>query len=191
MPLSLIFARHGETEWNVAGRLQGQTDIPLNPKGRDQADAVGRALKDLPGVAGRSFVASPLSRATETMRRIRVAMGLDPDAFSTDPRLAELSFGRWEGATFRELREREPGEMRRRERDRWGHRPPGGESYEDVSARVAGFIGELGGPAVVVSHGGVARTVLAMAGEDRAKLPQLRIQQGRAMLFEDGGWRWL
>lgn len=191
VPAPLIFVRHGETDWNVAGRLQGRTDIPLNARGRDQAEAVGRALKDLPGVAGRVFVASPLSRASDTMRRMRAAMGLDPEGFATDERLSEMSFGRWEGSTFREIREREPGVMKAREADRWTHRPPGGESYVDVSERVAAALAGFDRPAVVVSHGGVARAVLALAGVERGKLPELRIQQGRALLVEGGGWRWI
>lgn len=190
-PAPLIFVRHGETDWNVAGRLQGRTDIPLNARGRDQADAVGRALRDFPGVADRVFVASPLSRASDTMRRMRAAMGLDPDGFETDERLSEMSFGRWEGSTFREIREREPGAMKAREADRWDHRPPDGESYADVSARVEAALAALDRPAVVVSHGGVARAVLALAGVERDRLPELRIQQGRALVIENGGWRWI
>ena len=70
----LIFVRHGETDWNVGGRLQGQTDIPLNPKGRDQADAVGRSLaKTHPDLSGHAFIASPLGRSAETMRRATTA----------------------------------------------------------------------------------------------------------------------
>lgn len=187
----LVFVRHGETDWNVSGRLQGRTDTPLNARGRDQADAVGRALKGFPGLAERVFIASPLSRATETMRRMRAALGLDPEAFTTDERLAEMSFGRWEGLTFREIREREPGLMKARDADRWGHVPPGGESYVDVAARLGALIAGLDRPAVLVSHGGVARAALALAGIDREMLPEIRIQQGRALVIRKGEWRWV
>ena len=191
-PPPIIFVRHGETDWNVANRLQGQTDVPLNARGRDQADAVGRTLAAIPGVAERAFVASPLGRATETMRRLRAAMGLDPETFSTDDRLKELKFGRWEGLTFAAIRACEPGVMKARDADRWGHTPPGGESYEDVSRRVSAVLAELTGPTVIVSHGGVARAVLALiGGVDKAMLPKLHIQQGRSIAFEDGGWRWM
>lgn len=189
----LIFVRHGETDWNVAGRLQGQTDTPLNPKGRDQADAVGRTLAGaFPDLSGHVFVASPLERASETMRRVRRGLGLDPEAFAVDDRLKEMTFGRWEGSTFADIRIREPAVMKARDADRWGHRPPGGESYQDVADRFAEFLAGLEGPAVVVSHGGVARVALALiGGGDRKKLPHLHVQQGRAMLIENGGWRWV
>lgn len=188
----IVLVRHGETDWNVAGRLQGQTDIPLNPKGRDQADAVGRALAQSGlDLSGHAFIASPLVRATETMRRMRAAMELDPKAFSTDGRLKEMAFGRWEGSTFADIRRYEPLVMKARDADRWGHRPPGGESYDDVADRLALLFAELTGPAVLVSHGGVARAALALiGGGDREKLPHMHVQQGRAMVIEDGGWRW-
>jgi broad specificity phosphatase PhoE len=187
----LVFVRHGETDWNVGGRLQGQTDIPLNARGRDQAAAVGRALAAVPGLPEMRFLSSPLLRARETMRRMRAALGLDPEDHGIDGRLAEMSFGRWEGSTFAEIRAREPAEMKARDAARWSHRPPGGESYEDLSARVGAAIGELSGPTVLVSHGGVARVVLAsFGGAERDRLPELHIRQGRALIIEDGAWRW-
>lgn len=186
----IVFVRHGETDWNVSGRLQGQTDIPLNARGRDQADAVGRALAGS-ALKDHRFLASPLGRATETMRRMRAAMGLPADAFAADDRLKEMTFGRWEGLTFAEIRMREPAVMKARDADRWSHVPPGGESYDHVAARVGALVAELDGPTVLVSHGGVARALLAtIGGFDRAKLPELHIRQGRAILIENGAWRW-
>ncbi|GLK79838.1 histidine phosphatase family protein [Methylopila turkensis] len=193
MTPDVVFVRHGETDWNASGRLQGQTDIPLNARGRDQADAVGRALGPaLPDAAGRVFVASPLSRATETMRRMRAAMGLDADGFTTDARLKELSFGRWEGSTLAEARLRDPKAMRARDADRWSFRPEEGESYADLEARVGEAVAALPGPAVIVAHGGVARVLLAtLGGVARDKVSDIAIRQGRALVFGTGGWRWI
>ena len=191
MTHAIVFVRHGETDWNVAGRLQGQTDIPLNARGRDQAASVGRALGKL-DLSGHVFIASPLSRAAETMRLMRAAMGLDRDAFGFDDRLKEMGFGRWEGLTFPEARKRDPEGMAAREADRWSFRPPDGESYDDVTARLSALVGELDRPAVLVSHGGVARALLALVADgDRAALAEMRIQQGRAIFVENGGWRWM
>src|SRR5579871_4261566 len=94
-PHRILFVRHGETSWNVEGRLQGQHDIPLNPRGREQARAVGRSLRARIGAeldrleASDAFVASPLSRARQTMELMRAAMGLDPVRYRTDPVLME------------------------------------------------------------------------------------------------------
>ena len=97
--------RHGQTAWNAEGRLQGQKDIPLNDTGRAQAAGNGRALKAIlrDTVSDFDFVASPLGRTRETMELLRGAMGLDPSAYRTDPRLVEVSFGDWEGHTLPEL----------------------------------------------------------------------------------------
>jgi broad specificity phosphatase PhoE len=99
----LIFIRHGETDWNVEGRLQGQHDIPLNGRGRDQAASAGREARKYiarEGLTDLRYVASPLTRTRDTMELARGAMGLDPKDYALDPRLMELSFGRWEGLMF-------------------------------------------------------------------------------------------
>ncbi|RYE68854.1 MAG: histidine phosphatase family protein, partial [Rhizobiaceae bacterium] len=117
----LYVIRHGQTDWNAEGRLQGQKDIPLNDTGRLQATGNGEALKELLGddVADFDFVASPLSRTRETMERLRTAMGLDPLAYRTDDRLVEVSFGDWEGQTLAEVKKLEPELLKERKRQKW------------------------------------------------------------------------
>ena len=84
--LKLYFVRHGETDWNAERRYQGQTDIPLNARGRDQSRRNGDALRAfLPAITQADFVASPLVRTRETMELLRTSLGLDP-ARSTGPR---------------------------------------------------------------------------------------------------------
>ena len=113
-PHRLIFVRHGETAYNAENRLQGQLDIPLNPRGREQARAVGGTLRSLVGSeidqleADQAFFASPLERARETMEIARDAMGLPPSRYRLDPVLKEISFGAWEGLTWREIEARDP-----------------------------------------------------------------------------------
>src|SRR3954467_9617257 len=94
MPMPTIyFVRHGETDWNVEGRLQGQRDIPLNDLGRVQAEEAGRRLKALVGrVEDLDYVASPMSRTRETMELMRATLGLHPTAYRLDERLVELTF---------------------------------------------------------------------------------------------------
>src|SRR3984957_8827833 len=108
----LIFMRHGETAYNAENRLQGQLDIPLNARGRDQARAVGQALRARFGAeierleSAETFVASPLVRARETMEIARDTMGLPPGRYRLEATLKELSFGAWEGLTWPEIEAR-------------------------------------------------------------------------------------
>ena len=111
-PYRLIFLRHGETAYNAENRLQGQRDIPLNARGREQARSVGRTLAARIGAeieqleAAGAFIASPLVRARQTMEIARQAMGLPPGAYRLDAALKELSFGDWEGLTWPEVEAR-------------------------------------------------------------------------------------
>ena len=97
----LILARHGETEYNRLGRLQGQTDIDLNEAGRAQARALARTVAALPDEQRpTALYASPLRRALETAQAVGEALGLE---VSTDKRLLERGFGIWEGLTGEEI----------------------------------------------------------------------------------------
>jgi probable phosphoglycerate mutase len=189
----LCIVRHGETDWNVEGRLQGQRDIDLNGRGRDQAASVGHILKrDVPDVLNFDFVSSPLQRAQDTMQLMRTSMGLDPKAYRLDDRLKELTFGSWEGLTWREMTERDPAGCAAREADKWGYCPPGGESYAMLTTRIAGWLLDVTQPTLAVTHGGVARVLLGLiAGVSQKELPLRDITQGRALLFEDGKARWI
>ena len=194
----LIFLRHGETDWNAAGRLQGQRDIALNAKGRAQADAVAKVCATmLPSDNARlppqlGMVASPLQRACATMAIVRVGLGLPQTPFATDDRLKEISFGAWEGMTWAEITHHYPGDAAARERDRWGYAPPGGESYVEVAARVRTWLETLDGDTLVVAHGGIGRVLLYhLAGFDPEAASGADMYQGRALDFQSGSGTWL
>ena len=165
MPV-LYLVRHGETDFNVAHRLQGRYETSLNARGRQQARESAAILLSLvtrdrrqPG--DYAYVSSPLHRARETTEILRAALGLDPNAYDIDARLAEISYGAWEGFTLPEIQAREPDVLQRRERDKWDFTPPGGESYRDVAKRVAEWYATVTRDTVVVAHGGVARVLMA------------------------------
>jgi probable phosphoglycerate mutase len=183
---TIVFLRHGETDWNVEGRLQGQRDVPLNQKGRGQARRNGEVLSAaVPDAPAFDYVASPLSRARETMEIARGAMGLDPKLYRTDERLREVTFGRWEGFTTAEIRAREPRELALREADKWGVSPPGGESYELLAARVRPWLVEITRPTVVVAHGGIGRVLwIELAGMDPSAAVAIAIPHDRVFVWE-------
>ncbi|MGQ3674162.1 histidine phosphatase family protein [Xanthobacter sp. TB0139] len=188
----LFFVRHGETDWNVAGRLQGRRDVPLNALGRVQAGRIGRLLPRLTGEAPErlQFVSSPMARTLETMRIMRTTLDLPVNEFATDIRLAELSFGDWEGKTWPQLRRSEFEGVRRRDEDPWNYAPPNGESYQALSERLARAISDIEGDAVVVTHGGVIRTALhVMAGMPIAEATGLPVRQGAVYVVQGGSFQ--
>ena len=186
----LYFVRHGETDWNRERRLQGQHDIPLNALGRIQASRCGEVLRGLldGSAADYDYVASPLSRARETMELMRAEMGLAPQAYRTDARLMEMSFGRWEGFTFAELQAREAASLAERERNKWDFVLPGGESYAQLELRVRGWYESVARPTVVAAHGGVCRALISyfgLAGHEEASIGN--IGQGCVYVFDGKG----
>ncbi len=197
-PYRIVFVRHGETSDNAAGRLQGQRDIPLNGRGREQACAVGRALRDaLPDELTRldaagAFYSSPLVRTRETMELARAAMGLAPERYQLSPTLMELTFGDWEGLTWREVEARDAEGAKAREADKWNFAPPRGESYAMLVERLEPWLAARDGDCFVASHGGVARAFMVLlAGVPAAEAENTEIWQGRALIFERGGCRWV
>jgi probable phosphoglycerate mutase len=189
-PPTIYYIRHGETDWNVAGRLQGRRDIALNARGRAQAAHCGEVLRDLFGRDKRKpetldYVSSPLKRASETMEAVRAALGLPAQGYRSDERLAEIAFGAWEGFTIAQLHERDPARIAQREHDKWHFVPPGGESYEMVAARMRAWYAGLARDTVVTAHGGTARGLIADLGIAKpAAAPLLDIEQGMVYVFE-------
>jgi broad specificity phosphatase PhoE len=165
----LYYVRHGLTDWNAGGRLQGQLDIPLNTTGRAQAAHSADILRELFARDGRGpqdfdYVSSSLTRATETMDIVRAALGLPAGGYHLEPRLCELGFGDWEGLTYDEVLAREPQVAARREADKWGFMPPGGESYVHLAERVGAWYATITRDTVVTAHGGTGRALVALTG---------------------------
>lgn len=158
--MTLYLARHGQTEWNRDGRMQGRLGGPLTETGRAQAVDLAAAARAL-GV--RRLLTSPLPRAVETARVVAAALGVDP---VMRDELVETDFGECSGLTEAQIADRFPGLRAERERDKWSHRWPGGESYADMAERVRPLVegGELRGAdgTMVVAHQSLNR-VLARA----------------------------
>ena len=195
MPPLVYFVRHGQTAWNAENRLQGQADTDINALGRAQADSNGAHLARLIARPEEfDFVASPMRRTRETMERIRIAMGLAPENYRTDPRLVEIHFGDWQGFTYRDLELDQPGISERRARDKWRFVPPGegAESYASLVERIRPAIAELVRPSVCVVHGGVVRILFhILTGLPGDKAAELEIPQDRILRWQDGALEWL
>jgi broad specificity phosphatase PhoE len=190
---TIYYIRHGETEWNADGRLQGAQDIPLNDLGRRQAADAGGILAGLFARDGRNeqslpFVASPLGRARSTMELVRSALKLPPHDYSVDDRLREIGYGHWEGSTLAQMQASDPDVFAARQAEKWTVPPPGGETYASVQLRMRDWYDSLLGDTVAVAHGGTARALMVALGiETPDSAADLTIEQGAVYVFGDGG----
>ncbi len=156
---TLILVRHGETEWNLEGRIQGQSDSRLTERGREQGQ---RAAKRLAGLKLAAVYASDLGRARETGEMIAAPHGL---AVQTRPELRERCYGEFECRTREEIVATDPDTFATWLADRQRLAPPGGETQQELSDRVMRAVREIvgahsGETVVVAGHGGPIKSAL-------------------------------
>jgi broad specificity phosphatase PhoE len=179
----VLLIRHGPTSWNASGRIQGQTDIELSPRGRAEV----RRWRLPPAWVQARVLSSPLRRARETAS---ILSGRTP---MLDPRLSEMNWGRFEGRRLAELRAEAPDEMAANEVRGLDFRAPGGESPREVCARLQALLVELAAdprPVVAVCHKGVIRAALVLAtGWDMRGRPPMRLMRalGCELLCQQDG----
>ena len=149
--MKLYLIRHGQTDWNVAGKIQGCHDIPLNETGKMQAACLAKGMEKRPVTR---VYSSPQLRALETARAIAASQKVEVEIL---PGLREVEFGEWEGMTWKEIQERDPERYRRWVETPAEVTPPGGESrpqiYERVGEAVQTILREAQGDVAIVSHG--------------------------------------
>ncbi|MES0880047.1 histidine phosphatase family protein [Roseibium sp. SCP14] len=190
-PELLIFIRHGQTDWNAEGRMQGQRDIPLNRTGEGQATGNGerlRAFFEIENIdpASLDFVSSPLDRTRATMELLRQAMGLEAATYRLEDQLKEITFGDWEGFTLEDLADEEQDRLLHRKADKWGFVPPNGESYRMLADRIGAWLKTVDKPSVVVSHGGVYRVMRGLLeGLDTVTVPKLDVPQDKVFVWRN------
>jgi len=173
----LAVVRHGPTEWNVIGRVQGRTDVPLDEAGVEEV----RRWVVPPEFDGFAWVCSPLARTVETARI------LSGGEVSRDARLIEMDWAAWEGASLASLRAELGDLMRAWEEKGLDFKAPGGESPREVQARIAPFLLEVaarGEGTVAVTHKGVIRALYALAtGWDMSGKPAHKLHDSCLHLF--------
>ncbi len=177
---SLLLARHGESTWNASGRWQGQADPPLSPLGEEQARAAARWVAQ--SIRVDVVVSSDLRRARQTAQHLAIGLGVE---VVVEPRLRERDAGEWTGLTRAEIDARFPGWLSQR------RHPPGFEADAPLLERVLPALADLAGAgpatqALVVTHGGVVRTVERHLGADAPPLPNLA---ARELTGSRGSWQ--
>lgn len=176
----LLLIRHGETDWNVERRCQGQEDPPLNSQGREQALLLADALS---GISLDVLYSSPLARARETARILKERLGV---SLHLEPRLMEIHLGDWGSRLVTEVAENDAERYLRWDTDPWSVTPPGGESLFQVRERV-----HAAGDEIVRRHKG--KTIGLVA--HRIPLAMLKIRYEhldssllRKMYLPNAGW---
>lgn len=189
MKLEIYIVRHGETQYNLTGTIQGQTNVPLNETGLHQADLAAKRL------AEENFTfaySSDLSRAMVTAEKIVPRL-----AVTADERLREWHLGQWQGKTLAEIEELYEGGFRAFLNAGDKAKVPGGESGYDVFTRVRKFLTELPekhpeGKILIVSHGGaIKRMFHFLMGEHNSfrELPQVDNTSISRFIYRNGCWR--
>ncbi|GAA0588269.1 histidine phosphatase family protein [Rhizomicrobium electricum] len=164
--MKLALLRHGPTDWNAEGRVQGTVDTPLSAAGKAKMSA----LLPPAGFENAVVYCSPKLRARQTA----ACLGLKN--LHLDPRLAEQNWGDWEGLTRAEMLARDGADAFERSGRGLAFRPPSGESTAELQARLAGFFADVaakGDDVIAVSHMGVLRAayVLATGWDMSAPMP--------------------
>ncbi len=177
--MKLLLTRHGQTDWNIAGRYQGQSDIPLNQTGWSQAEKLAKRLS---AETIHAIYASDLSRAVDTAVQIKSMQELAP-ALHKDSRWRELSFGDWEGMNYKEISAHSPDVFAKWMLDPQHISTPKGETLDHLAERVHAAFVELKNKhkdetVLVVSHSGALQALLAITlGVDLNRYWQFRISQ--------------
>jgi broad specificity phosphatase PhoE len=173
-------ARHGETDANAEGRVQGSLDPPLNEVGREQAHALAEQVAPL-GI--RALYTSQLRRAGETAAIVGASLRLEP---RVDERFAESFRGEWEGRLIADIKAEDPQAWAASLAVDPSFRFPGGESLEEHGARVEAALADVARgplPALVICHGGTIRRVIAK--REPEKVTDVFVENGSLTLVGD------
>ena len=185
--LHLMLVRHGETEWNVQRRYQGQSDVPLSEIGNQQAESIAGRLA---GQEIDAIYASDLKRAWQTAQVIAAQTGLD---VISEPRLRELKFGILEGLTFEEAEEKYP-EMITAWLDDFNNTPERAETIDMFNARIVSLLDDLKVKhdeqvVLLVGHGGslseILRAVLGLSLEKRWYIQMENASLSEVLIADD------
>jgi probable phosphoglycerate mutase len=190
MTADIYLLRHGETQWSLDGRLQGQLDSPLTESGRRQARQLGALLlAHLDGLPNAPICqVSPLGRAQETANLVRAQLGnVNMPPQITEPRLCEIGFGDWEGLTFDEIEADWADLIDQYDDLGWLFDAPNGEGYERALARIQSWLGDQSGSVIAISHGLTAQLICcAFLGEPRSAVAGFTVEHGVIYRLHDG-----
>lgn len=184
--MKIYLIRHGQTDWNLAGKIQGSTDIPLNDTGKAQAEALAKGMEDRPVT---QIFSSTLQRAVTTAAAIGQSQKVDVDIISG---LEEVGFGHWEGMTWQEIQEKYPEEYQKWCMNPVDVSPPGGEKQRDIYLRCAqvveGIVAQAQGDVAVVSHGATMAYLIAYMMREHPMEEELIVENASITTIHYSSW---
>lgn len=185
--MKIYLARHGETDWNLENKIQGQTDIPLNENGRKQArELAEKVCKELPGI--KNIYSSSQKRALETAQIIGRRFSIQPVVHQG---LQEMCLGKWEGYTWKQVREVFFGEYQSWYQNRRYQMPPMGESYQQLLNRLLPAIDDIiraegRDDVLIVTHSAVIMTLMSYIYDTPFEDMARNYKTGNAVIVELG-----
>ena len=175
----LYLMRHGETEWNRQGRMQGRLDSALTDRGVEQARRQAQLIAEIDGTR----YASPQGRAMQTAEIVFAGQ-----PFTDDDRLCEIDVGTFAGRMFDDLRLRHPDLFTGAPHD-WYDRTPEGENFARLEARCQDFLSALRAPSLIITHGITLRMLRILAlGQPVARIGDLTVEQGAVHVIRNGAY---
>ncbi|WP_157967800.1 histidine phosphatase family protein [Cohaesibacter intestini] len=181
----IVFMRHGETEWNLAGRAQGHLNSPLTAKGQAQAQRLGEILKrELITPEGYTQMVSPIGRTLETSANIKKHFPFDPTPIDL---LKEIDLGKLSGLNRAEMEEQFPDHMAGKPDYDWYFGAPDGETMDDMRKRATQWLDSLIGPTIAVAHGQIGKVIRGVyLGLSDEQILRLQEPQGVVHLLDHG-----
>lgn len=187
----IYLVRHGQTEMNLQGRIQGQGDAPLTEAGRTLAAKIGQKLAEDIGNSAASIFTSPLGRATQTAEIIADTLHNETSVIE-DQRLAEVNLGEWDGLTIAEIDHGWPQARTSAPKGEWFFNAPKGESFESFLQRNAAFLQEVysidASVKIIVTHGISGRVLRGLhAGLGRQETVNLPVPSDAYYIMREDG----
>jgi len=190
---TIYLIRHGETEWNLEGRYQGQKNSPLTQKGREQARLNALKLKkEIKNFDEVKIFSSPLGRAKDSAFIICDALNIERERIIVDERIKEFDYGIFEGQLKSFCQTAYAQEFNAREADKWSYQIEGGESYEMVSQRLQPWFDEIKEETmvIVIAHEMINRTLRGLYFDfEHNKTLKLRQPNDLVLFLQENGER--
>lgn len=185
----IIFLRHGETEWNIKGKYQGDADIEINEIGKQNSKENGRWIQKFlkeKNIKKINCMVSPLKRTQKSLEIVIDNLQVEIKKIEMVQELREINVGHWQGLTTIEVKEKFYEERKNRKKNRWRFKPKNGESLNDRAKTLIEKIQGIKQPTIVITHAGIIRIIQYYLGNMEPELAaQFTINHRTALVWNN------